>query len=78
LKAPLNGMHVQSCELATDLHQMLREIAEGLRLKVAGADVYDSRLKELAELSRAEGKKRLSETASSVASAAEKEAREEK
>ena len=29
--------------------QMLREIAVALRLKLAGADVYDSRLKRLVE-----------------------------
>ena len=66
LKAPLNGKHAQSCDSETDLHQMLGEIGELLRLKVVGANVYDGHLKKLVEISKAEGKRRLAEAASSA------------
>jgi hypothetical protein len=68
LKAPLNVMHAHSCDSETDLHQMLREIAEYLGLNLVGPDVYDNHLRKLVELSKAEGgKRRLAEAASSLA-----------
>ena len=51
LKPPLAGLHAQSCESETDLHQMLYEIAELLKLALSGAHVYNGRLKKLVELS---------------------------
>jgi hypothetical protein len=58
LKAPLSGMHAQSCEVETDLHQMLGEIADWLDLKRVGPEVYDGRLKKLVSLSRSEREQR--------------------
>jgi hypothetical protein len=59
LKAPLNGMHAHSCDVETDLHQMVGEMADWLSLKKAGPDVYDGHLKNLARLSKEEGERRL-------------------
>lgn len=61
LRPPLSGLHVQSCDERTDLHQMLREIGTDLDLPMAPADVYDRHLVKLLEVSKAEGSERQSE-----------------
>jgi len=58
LRAPLSGRHAHSCDLETDLQQMLDEISEWLNVRKAGAAVYDGQLRKLAALSRAEGARR--------------------
>jgi TIR domain len=68
LKAPLNGLHVQSCDSETDLHQMLTEIADLLSLKLVGPHLYASHLKRLVELSKTQSMRRLAGTTSEVAS----------
>ena len=52
ITAPLNRLHIQSCDEATDLHQVLTEIAEQLGMPLSGAHIYDRHLRALIEESR--------------------------
>ena len=67
LQAPLHGLHAQSCDSETDLHQVLTEVAELLGLKLVGAHVYDSHLKNLVKVSKTQALKRSAATATGVA-----------
>ncbi len=59
LRAPLAGLHAHSCDVETDLEQMLDETGERLGLQKISRGVYDAHLRRLSERSKTEGAKRL-------------------
>ena len=56
VKSPLREHHVQSCDLETDLHQFLYEIAERLGLELLRPHFYASQLRRLLERSKTQAR----------------------
>lgn len=58
LRPPLSRLNAHSCNVPEHLHQLVREVSTALASELAGAEVYESNIRELVELSGAEASER--------------------